>query len=377
MSQGLRRPTARALRATKITAFIGAALVASLVLSACNVSPPAARVDGSPITISQLQSAVSAVSKDAGYRCQLVQGLDSAYGEGIKGAGKGTYSMHLVDEVLSDLVVEKVLQLAAAKEGIHVTARDLELARPQVESSLQPSSSTPSACDEPGSEVYAAFSPSYRHGLLVEQAEAELLVAKNRGIAVGSSALHAYFLKHRRGLATTCVQVIVVSHKSEASTLIGDLAKGQSFSALAKADSLDSSTAANGGRLPCVAPALSFSPSLAKAVQAIGVGKVGAPLSYEGAWLVLKVDKRTPAIYGPALASQIRARLLSSSSTDKAASALFDHLIAKAHVYVNPRYGHWAGLHAQPPIQPPLLPPASDMIDANANHPPAPSASGS
>ncbi len=377
MSRGVSVPRMHALRITKAMTLIGLAMAASLVLSACNVSPPAARVDGSPITISQLHSAVAAVSEDAGYRCQIVQGLDSTYGEGVKGAGKDTYSMHLVDEVLSDLVVEKVLQQAAAKEGIHVTAKDLELARPQVEASLQASSSTSSTCDEPGSEVYAAFSPSYRHGLLVEQAEAELLVAKERGIAVGSGALHAYFLAHRRGLATTCVQVIVVSHKSEAESLIGNLAKGQSFSALAKADSLDSSTAATGGRLPCVAPALSFSPALAKAVEAIGVGKVGAPLSYEGAWLVLKVDKRTPAVYGSSLASQIRARLLSSSSTDKAASALFDHLIAKAHVYVNPRYGHWVGLHAQPPIQPPLVPPASDMIDPNANHPPAPSAIGS
>ena len=76
----------------------------------------------------------------------------------------------------------------------------------------------------------------------------EKLLAHGANLA---AAVAAYYDANKSLFTQACVSVIATDTEAHADQLVAEMNAGQSFAAVAKASSLDTPTAANGGALGC------------------------------------------------------------------------------------------------------------------------------
>jgi len=82
---------------------------------------------------------------------------------------------------------------------------------------------------------------------------------------------------------------ILVKTKEEADQIEADLKKGKKFDELAKAKSLDTGSAKNGGDLGWANPN-GYVPEFAKALTAMTKGKISEPVKTQFGWHIIKLD---------------------------------------------------------------------------------------
>ena len=257
------------------TALAGLAAICLLAvgLSGCNVrfTPYAAVVNGSEISQAQLRSALAAISANDSYKC-AIQASGSTH---IAGAGQGTYSSAFSAQVLSILIQDKVVRQAVARERLPEPAGLYAVAFAQLEAATAP----PSTCPGSAASLMAAFAPSYRTLIVKFQEDEDALAASLSGVSLDRAPLASYAVAHAGLMSLACVSVIEVAAKSTASSLRGQLLRGASFAALAKAHSADSTSAPQGGALGCI-PDSEFTSPLDTDLAALKVGQVSSPISF-------------------------------------------------------------------------------------------------
>ena len=233
-------------RLSAALAGLVALAVSTLGLSGCNVrfSPYAAVVNGSEVSQTQMQDALSAIAANAGYRCTIEAGGTSP----VFGAGDGTYNAAFSAEVLSILIQDKVVGQDLVRLGLPEPASLQPVALAQVEAASTPAT----GCSGTGASVIAAFPSSYRQQLIRFQVDEDVLAAHLAGTTLTAGGLAAYAASHRAATTLACVSVIVVETKATAAALRSRIVRGASFAALAKAHSIDTSTAPKGGALGCI-----------------------------------------------------------------------------------------------------------------------------
>jgi hypothetical protein len=127
---------------------------------------------------------------------------------------------------------------------------------------------------------------------------------------------------------------------------------------VAKAKSIDTETAADGGSLGCDFTQAQVEQALEQ--QSIQVGKALAPVqdSSSGQWYVYEVTSQSVEPLSAAQSVVRRELLETASNVDRVSK----EIVAFAHhsdISVDPRYGTWKGLAVVPPASPPerfLLP---------------------
>jgi hypothetical protein len=337
----------------KLLAPFSLFVVLALALSACgaSVNSSAATVNGTGIPISQLTQALNDSTSSSLFSC-LLSGQS-----GVKGAGvHGTYSARFTAEQLSLLIEQNEIQAEVAKFHLVPTALATSLAANQVSSGLSPPSG--SSCTATGAQVIASLPNSYRNLLSNLQVDQDLLSAHLAGATLTNSGVQTFAAAHPNIADLACVSVILVAKRATATSIINKIASGSSFSALAKAQSIDSQSATNGGALGCVYPG-QFSGTLAAAVSAAAVGKVSTPIAFGADYVVLEVTKRqSGTASGDALA-------LVSSQTG-AETALVNSLGRSDKVWVNSQYGSWSLSSGQFQVIPASGPPNADIVNPNA-----------
>ena len=127
--------------------------------------------------------------------------------------------------------------------------------------------------------------------------------------------------------------VIEVAAKSTAASLRDQVQNGGSFAALAKAHSLDTTSAPAGGALGCI-PDAEFNAPLGPDLAALAVGHVSAPIAFSTDWLLLLVTKREPEVYNQQATSLV-------ASEQASLNQLFPRIIKTAKVQVDPQFGKW------------------------------------
>jgi len=211
------------------------------------------------------------------------------------------------------------------------TALATQLSESQIASGLNGQAG--GSCTATGAQVVASLSPSYRNLLTELQIDQNLLSAHLAGVALSDSGVVAYSRAHPEIAQLACVSAILVAKRSQAVTIAKKIRSGASFAALAKSDSIDTQTAANGGALGCVYPG-EFASALAKVVGAIALNTPSAPVGFGSNFVVLEVtQRRSGTAAGAALA------LVSSQTA--AETAFVNRLGARTHVWVNSQYGSW------------------------------------
>jgi parvulin-like peptidyl-prolyl isomerase len=134
-------------------------------------------------------------------------------------------------------------------------------------------------------------------------------------------------------MSLACLSVIEVASKKTALSLRQRLLKGASFAALAKANSVDSSTAPQGGAIGCV-PDSELTAPLDTIVAGLALKTVSNPVAFSSDYLLLEVTAREPETY-PQLVSSIVG--LEQPTLGK----FFPKLIKGAKVQLDPQYGTW------------------------------------
>jgi len=319
-------------------ACIGALALSTFGLSGCNVrfSPYAAVVNGSEISRQQFRDALSAVAGNTDYRCTIQAGGISR----VYGAGEGTYSAAFSARLLSILIQDDVLSQELARTGLAEPKAVVPIALSQLQAATAPAS----GCGGTGASIIAAFPASYRLQLLRFQVGEDALAAHLAGTSLAPSALPAFEASHESVATLSCVSAILVKARATAASLRSQILHGASFAALARAHSIDTSTAPGGGAIGCI-PAAEFTPPLNKVIAALKTGRVSKLVSFRSDWLLLVLTQRRPESYP---------QLVSSLLTVEQGKVgdLIDRLLRSATVEVDPQYGTWNKKSSLPRVQP-------------------------
>jgi parvulin-like peptidyl-prolyl isomerase len=162
----------------------------------------------------------------------------------------------------------------------------------------------------------------------------------------------AYYQSNLPQFTTACVSVIATSTQAKAEQLVAQIDAGASFASVAKADSIDTQTAANGGAIGCTYTEAQIEQALQ--VQSVTVGQPIAPVedSSSGSWVIYEVTSQTVAPLAEA-SPVVRRELLQSTSNVNRVSKEIVAFASTSDVSVDPKYGTWRGLEIVPPTAPP------------------------
>ena len=327
--------------------------VLAIGLSGCNVrfSPYAAIVNGSEISQSQLRDALAAVVANASYKCAI----ESSGTTHLTGAGQGTYNATFSAEVLSILIQDKVVRQRVAKLGLPEPSSLSAAALAQLDAATTP----PTSCPGSGASVMAAFPAWYRDVLVRFQMDEDALAAKIADTSLSPAALDAYAAANKNKMSLACVSVIEVGSEATARSLRTKILGGASFAALAKADSVDTTTAPDGGSIGCI-PDSDFTAPLNTDLAALRVGRVSSPIPFSSDFLLLEVTQRQAESYSQLVSSVVA---LEQSALGK----VFPALIRTANIQVDPQFGTWDKKASLARVAANVGPPAAIVPNAGAN----------
>lgn len=336
--------------------------------TACDLSPPAATTAGATVTRSQLMAQLSAVAGNNRYvQCTLAaQGVNLP--QSVAGAGTDTVSAGFAAYELSTLVLERLVDADLARRGRSVSAADVAAAKVDLAaqvSSAEQSGSCPLALS--GRQVIDRLPDVFRQEQAGFFAAQERLAEVVGHVDVSTKALRAYYDSHPTQFAQLCLSDIAVQSQAQAQQIHDAIASGSAaFTAEAQQSSVDQQTAAQGGKLGCVARSQIANQVILGVLAPLHDGQITQPFqepSGSGAnvWLILRLDG-TQSVPFSVAQSQIRQQLLSSRSA--AVSAEFGRITRGAEVRVDPRFGSWSPTAG---IRPPKPPPAEDLLSRTAN----------
>jgi hypothetical protein len=318
--------------------FSALAVALALGATACgSVSPYAARVDNTSISQDDLETELRAIAANGPY-LKLIESRQQ-----VTGTGAGTFDAAFTALALTRQIYYQMVGTELASRKLTVGPADLAAARVTVIQQIQ------------GEDVFKAFPRSYQDELIHRQAQLDLLTLSLNGV-VGSAddAAKAYYDAHPDDFAVACVSHILVGDQATANDIKARLDRGEDFGAIAKAQSIDTQSATQGGSLGCdISQATGFVPEFLLAVFSQPVGQVGAPVQTQFGYHIIKVTSRDVPAYDK-VKDQARQKL-AASGQEKLLTWLQD-TVSKAKIEINPKYGTFNKEGSSPGVVPPARP---------------------
>lgn len=321
-----------------------AALGASVIAAGCDLAPYAARVNGTTISQSDLNSDLGAIRQNEAFLSAL-----QSQGQ-VLGSGESTFDSQFVASVLGGKIRVALVRQELARRGIDVSSSDLDLARQNVVASFANQAGSTQA----GMAVFDAFPPSYQDELVRDSAELTLLEASLAHVDISPAGLQRYYQAHQSDYAKVCVSQIQVADQATAQQLLYLIGQGASFASVARSRSTDSSSADNGGALGC-APTRDLSTALAPVIDNLVAGQVAGPVQLEGQgpWHLFQVTSRTIQPFSE-VEAQVQVDAIGQQAT--AVTGYVNRLGRRSSIVVNPVYGRYVGAGALGGVLPPIPP---------------------
>ncbi|MHB1710485.1 MAG: peptidylprolyl isomerase [Acidimicrobiales bacterium] len=357
-------------------------LCGGLAATACNVTPPAAVVNGVTISQSSFDNRLHAFdATQVGHCLMAAETGQTAQFQTAGTGGPGTYNMSFADAILENDVGNTLASQLAASKGLTVSASDLTTAQQifgatlngEISAAVAQASQagtgsyclTSSGRPLTASQVLAALPAAVRNGLIANNAVDNRLLADGAGIT--NATVLGYYRANRALFTSDCVSWIVAGTQAAASSYIAQLKGGARFSAVAKAHSLDARTASSGGALGC-----SYTESQVESalqVSSVTVSKPIGPVQGPsgGVWEIYDVTSQTVAPLSQVRSAVVQQLLQTTANTNRVATqiAAFAH---HSRVSVNPEYGNWSARGVVSPV----APPAKYLLAAVSGHPQVP-----
>lgn len=373
-------------RLVSLLSVVVVLVVAGGLASACDATPPAASVNGTTIATGTLNNQLRAYETTQAGACLLsIESAGSAVQVQGQG-GSGTYNMTFVDGILHQGVSNILYEQYAAAHGIQVTAAQLATAKSEVQSFLDGSISSQlsqanavgqqSYCQlqtgqaVTGAQVLAGLPGSLRTAQIQSQAIEDKLLAL--GDHITAADILAYYTKNPTQFTGACVSAIESDSQAHADALVAQINAGASFASVAKANSLDQTSAANGGALGCNFTVASVEQELQ--VPSLTVGALVGPVqeASSGAWVIFEVTGKVTQSLADATPT-IRQDLLRSAANQTRVANEVKRFGRQSDISVDPRYGTWTVARIVPPPGPRPV----DLLAAALNSGPKTSGTGS
>lgn len=349
---------------------VAAALIVIAVgalVSACNVTAPAATANGATISSGTLNSQLHALQTTVDGECLLqLQNADLTPAEAQGAGGPGTYTMAFVNAVLDDQVGDLLAEQYAATRGITVSSSDLSSAKSDLASTLDGEiSQSVEQAEQEGrlSDCQDASGAAITGAALLSGLPAPLSDAQIRsqafddklladGADLSAAAQFEYYTANVSQFTAVCVSRIVTASDTDATSIVTQLNAGASFSQLATSKSIDTQTAADGGALGCDFTLAEVEQSLS--LPSVAVGKPTAPMqdTSTGQWEIYEVTSESVEPLSAA-ASVVRRELLQTTANVNRVSKEIVAFARRSNVSVDPEYGTWKALTIVPPVGPP------------------------
>ncbi len=353
--------------------------------SACNVTSPAATVNGTQISESSFQSELQQISSNSSVRCAI--GLLTGQTIPAQGAGSSTVPTKVADIVL-DQQIEQLLYNQDLSR-IHTSTGTVytSFVREELPNFLTPASGASSPCGLSGSELVAAL-PSWFVNQEVDylSVQARLATALNH-TDIGPAAVQAYYnsSQGKSEFEEDCLDALADSSQSAANASRSKLLAGSSFASVVRSSSLNATAALQQegftatGTLPCV-PAVELAddlPNWAGALIQVNQ-RIGypAPAFLDSSqvdqggtndWLVIELVRKQEAPINQQITLDIQGALLSQSEQDLAGEQT--KLLGKASVTIDPQFGSWKPGKAGslPQVVAPPLPKSGYLLNRSAD----------
>jgi hypothetical protein len=317
------------------------ALLAVLVASALGLSACAGGASGYAFVYGGQTTTQATVDREL----KALAG-NKRFAKAVEQGGNGTKLTNSDGSITSDisaawvnaLVQYEAFERAVEQGGIKVTAADRTAAQAQAAALFG------------GASVFAAF-PKWFRDLELDREANKVAYVRERGKAPTDADVRAYYEQNKASICPSgkLVSHIMVASKEAADAIEAQLAAGGDFATLAKANSTDTTSRAQGGSLGCFA-AGQYPTEFENAANALAPGQISVPVQSQLGWHVISV---TPVTYDVAKSS-IESKLAQDESTR--INAVVGKQVAKAGLKVNPRYGKVSrtasGVQVVPPAPP-------------------------
>lgn len=322
---------------------------ATLVTSACSdyTTPYAAKVNGKSISVDKLNRELQAVKGNKAYLEAASGGTD------VLGAGEGTFGAAFVAETLTRRIYFELVHQEVVERGLRVPSDAVKRARD-------------SFSEGENAEVFKDFPAAFLDEIAYSTAEVEIL-QENLRTDVTDQQVQDFYRENPQFFQQYCARQILTGgfpgdepppadQEAAARAAADDVKRrieaGQDFAAMARAESKDEATAAQGGDLGCV-PTSAFPPEAQAAVEGAPAGGVVGPIRTDRGFYVIQVQ-RTATQPLEEVADQIRSFL--QQQAGDALTTFLQEAIEKAEIEVNPRYGRFDREGERPVVVPPDVP---------------------
>src|SRR4051794_37254341 len=333
---------------------------AALGLSACGAtSTAAAKVNDTVISQSSLDSELKAIQKNKAY----VDAIQSNGGPTVAGTGKDTFNTAFVAQILNQRILLTVVAQELARMKVTVSDEDLRLARAEVHKNFLSSDGKTSLADD--------FPKSYVDDLARRSADVLTLQAALANVKIDAAAVTEYYNAHKDELSETCVRHILTDTKEKADAIRARLVAGEDFAAVAKKDSTDTGSGAQGGDLGC--DVSQFVAEFQNAAKALPVNQISQPVQSQFGFHIIEVTSRKPKPLDDDAKVQIRHALVGSDSS-KLQNDVFSAL-AKANVTVDPKIGTFQKGNPQTGEPPQVVPKSAPATTTTTAKPGGPTTS--
>lgn len=291
----------------------------------------AARVAGKTISEDSLIDELRAIGSNAPYLETLKQP--------VLGSGEGTFDATFTAAVLTRRIYFELIGMELAQRKLVVTQEHLAEAREAVLAQVG------------GENILTAFPADFQTDLVVRQAQIDLLALASSGLGTPETAERDYYEQHPEEFQSACASVIRVADEAKALDLRKRLAEGADFAELAKAESTDTTSGAEGGVIGCDIRRSSEGPTaIIDAVFTQPVGEVGAPVGTPSGFHLIKVTSREVASFEVSR-ERIRATLVKIGAEN--ILVLLTAKVRDSNVDVNPKYGTFDKAAERPGVVPP------------------------
>jgi parvulin-like peptidyl-prolyl isomerase len=353
----------------KILLGMAALLAVGAACTGCDVSPPAATVDGITITQSQLESQLSEIAQNQYALCAVE--LQGANLTSVTGAGDSTVSSGFAAYELSTMVLNALIGKDLDQLHHPVTQSEVDSATTDLEVQFDSASSSgASQCAQQltGAQLLQHLPASFSAQQVRYLADEEQLAVAVAHVDLSNAALERYYSAHLSDFSQTCISDIEVTSQEQAQLILAAISAGTStFGDEAKQSSIDTQTAPGGGAVtPCFTSAQIQGSSILSQISSLNTGQVSQPIqtttsSGSTVWLLLQVTSNPETPFSQVV-PQIRLALLSAQDTKL--SSEFNRIVSRARVTVDPRYGTWGHLQG---VRPPVPPPAKFVLSPSAD----------
>lgn len=334
-----------------LEACVALLLLCGLAVAACGATgvPYAATVAGHRISQSGLDDELRSIGNNAAFS----NALEQSGGIKVRGKGVGTFDSGFVARILSRQIIYQLFDDELARRKLVIGSRDLDSARQSVVAQFAiPPAAGQSPDPSTAQSVFNAFPKAYQ----------AVLVRRGAEVTVLRSALdRAYYDGNRAQLIQVCASHVLLAvkdaqgnvdftaSKTKADAVEAELAAGKDFATVAKSESNDPGSAAQGGDLGCSSPD-QYVAEFAQAVRTQPIGTVGPPVKTQFGYHVIKVTSRKPLTF-----TDFEAQ--ASQSQDPNADRLTVYLrqiTTTVKITVDPRYGSFDASQLQ--VVPPPAP---------------------